>query len=222
MHCDSQLSIWKFGTMSQMVERQMTGKDVCVVCTKGLVKVHRVSQDGPPPPNSHVFYLPWPEVTIEQEMIVKKMITRSVFGLNQYNLVKEIQECPKHGDVFRTGDCAVPWCSECRILLRRHSKQKSRSTKFIRTRSTIDTMGISVTARKIPDQINYHTPDLAPDFETLNSGNFPAVTTDVFDIAEISTSTGFHIAVGPALDTSLPSFAGDCPAVHSYHLISMS
>ena len=160
MHWDSQLSIWKFGTMSQMVERQMTGKEVCVVCTTGLVEVHRVSQDGPPPQNSHVFYPPCPKVTIEQEMIVKKMTTRSVFGLNQYNLVKEIQEFSKHGDAFRTGDCAVPWCSECRILLRGHSKQKPRSTKFIRTRSTIDTIGISVTAREIPDQINNHTQQL--------------------------------------------------------------
>ena len=48
------------------------------------------------------------------------------------------------------------------------------------------------------------------------------MSTDVFDIAKISTSTGFHLAVGPAPDTSLPSFAGDCPAVHSYYPTSMS
>ena len=93
--------------MSQMVERQMSGKEVCVVCTKILVRGHRVSQDGPPRPDSHFFDFPWPEVTIEQEMIVKQMITRSVFGLNRYNLVQEILECPKHGNAFRTGDCMV-------------------------------------------------------------------------------------------------------------------
>ena len=48
------------------------------------------------------------------------------------------------------------------------------------------------------------------------------MTTDVFDIATISTTTGFHIAVGPAPETSLPSFAGHCPIVHSYYPTSMS
>ena len=76
MHLDSQLSTWKFGNMSQMVERQMSGKEVCVVCTKNLVRAHRVSQDGPPPSDFHFFHLPWPDVTIEQEMIVKTMIRR--------------------------------------------------------------------------------------------------------------------------------------------------
>ena len=128
MHWDSQLLIWKFGPMSQMVERQISGKDVFVVCTKNLVWVHRVFQDGPPPSDSHFFYLPWQDVSIEQEMLVKKMITRTAFGLNRYNLVEEILECPKHGDAFRTGDCAGPWCSECRKLFARHSKQKPRST----------------------------------------------------------------------------------------------
>ena len=113
-----------------MINRQMTGKEVCAVCTRGLVKVHRVSQDGPPEPGSHFFYLPSPEVTLEQEKIVKKMITRSVFGLNQDNSVKEIQECSKHGDAFRTGAEAAHWCSDCRISLRRISKQKPRSTKL--------------------------------------------------------------------------------------------
>ena len=40
---------------------------------------------------------------------------------------------------------------------------------------------------------------------------------DVFDIAKTSTLIGFHITVGPAPDTSLPSFAGDCHVVHSYY-----
>ena len=123
-----------------------------MVCTRGLVKVHRVSQDGPPEPGSHFFYLPWPQVTFEQEKIVKKMITRSVFGLDQYNLVKEIHECSKHGDAFRTGAEAAHWCSECRILLRRISKQKPMSTKLLRT-------------GPIPDDINNHTPDLAKYFK---------------------------------------------------------
>ena len=69
----------------------------------------------------------------------------------------------------------------------------------------------------IPDDINNHTPDLAKVFQVLNSENFPAVSVDVFDIVKISTTTGFRIAVAPAPDTSLPSFAGDCPAVHSYY-----
>ena len=30
------------------------------------------------------------------------------------------------------------------------------------------------------------------------------------------------MAVGPAPDTSLPSFTGDCPLVHSYHTTSVS
>ena len=64
--------------------------------------------------------------------------------------MQEILECPKHGDAFRTGDCAVPWCSECRIRLRRHSKQRPRSTKFIKMKTT---------ARKIPDEINNPTKD---------------------------------------------------------------
>ena len=148
-------------------------------------------------------------MTPEQEGIVKKMITRSVFGLNQYNLVKEIQECSKHGDAFKTGAEAAHLCSECRRLLRIISKQKPRSTKLLRTRSLLD-------------EINNPTPDLAKVFQVLNSENFPAVSTDVFDIAKISTSTGFHIAVGPAPDTSLPSFAGDCPVVHSYYPTPMS
>ena len=59
-------------------------------------------------------------------------------------------------------------------------------------------------------------------FQALNSENFPAVTTDVWDIAKMSTTTGFHIAVGPAPDTSLPSFTGDCPIVHSYYPTPMS
>ena len=67
MHWDSQLSIWRFGIMSQMIERQMIGKEVCVIYTKGLVKVHRVPQDGLPEPNSHFFNLPWADVTFEQE-----------------------------------------------------------------------------------------------------------------------------------------------------------
>ena len=81
---------------------------------------------------------------------------------------------------------------------------------------------MKVTARKIPDEINNPTPDLATIFEALNRDDFPAVTADVFDIAKISTTTGFHIAVGPTPDTSLPSFTGDCPAVHSYYPTSMS
>ena len=67
IHWDNELQIWKFGTMSQMMEKQATGKEVCVVCTNGSVKIHLVFQDGPPPPGSHFFYLPWPDATLEQE-----------------------------------------------------------------------------------------------------------------------------------------------------------
>ena len=84
MHWDADYKVWRFGIMSQLIENETTGREVCVVCTKGLVKIHRVSQDGPPDPGSHFLYLPWREVTFEQEGIVKKMITNSVFGLNQY------------------------------------------------------------------------------------------------------------------------------------------
>ena len=45
---DSELQIWKYGARSQMMEKQATGKEVCVVCRNGSVKIHRVSQDGPP------------------------------------------------------------------------------------------------------------------------------------------------------------------------------
>ena len=141
MYWDSQLLIWKFGTMSQMVERQISGNEVCVVCTKSLVRVHRVSQDGPPPSDSHFFYLPWQEVIVEQEMIVKKMMTHTVFGLNRYNLVEEILECPEHGDAFKTGSCAAPWCIECRKLFASHSKQKPGSTTLVKPTTT----------RRIPD-----------------------------------------------------------------------
>ena len=85
IHCDNQLLIWKFGTMSQMIERQISGKEVCVVCRKGLVQIRRISQDGPPPSDAHFFYLPWSEVTPEQEKIVKKMITRADGGLNRHS-----------------------------------------------------------------------------------------------------------------------------------------
>ena len=30
IHWDSELQIWKYGTMSQMMEKQATGKEVCV------------------------------------------------------------------------------------------------------------------------------------------------------------------------------------------------
>ena len=148
-------------------------------------------------------------MTFEQEGIIKKMITRSVFGLNQYNLVKEIQECSKHGDAFKTGAEAAHWCSECRILLRRISKQRPRSTKLLR-------LG------PIPDDINNHTRDLAKVFQAINGENFPAVTADWFPVAKFTTTTGFHIAVGPAPDTSLPSFSGDCPVVYSYYPTPLS
>ena len=124
------------------------------------------------------------------------MITNSVFGLNQYNLVQEIHECSKHGDAFETGAEAAHWCSECRILLRRASKQKPRSTKLLRM-------------EPIPDSINHHNRDLTKVFQALNGENVPAVFADVFDIGKITTTTmitGFHIAVGPAPDTSVPSF----------------
>ena len=65
MHWDSKVLLWKFGTMSQMIEKHATGQEVCVVCTRGLVRIHRVSQDGPPEPDSQFFYLPWKDVTFE-------------------------------------------------------------------------------------------------------------------------------------------------------------
>ena len=68
-------------------------------------------------------------------------------------------------------------------------------------------------ARKITDAINNHTKDLAAVFQAVNSENFPCQITDVWDIAKISSATGFHMAVGPAPDTSLPSFIGECPVV---------
>ena len=40
MHWDSNVLVWKFGTMSQMIEKHVTGKEVCVVCTRGSVKIH--------------------------------------------------------------------------------------------------------------------------------------------------------------------------------------
>ena len=81
---------------------------------------------------------------------------------------------------------------------------------------------MKTTARKIPDEINNPIPDLATVFQAINSENLPAVTIDVWNIAKMSATTGFHIAVGPAPDTSLPSFTGDCPLVHSYYPTSMS
>ena len=133
--------------MSQMIEKNPSGKEVCIVCEKGLIKIHRVSQDGPPKPNSQHFFLPWRDVTFEQEGIIKKMFIRSVSGLNHHDMVREIQECPEHGDAFKTGACAPHWCSECRIILRRFSKQKPRSTKLMRL-------------EPLPDAINKEISDL--------------------------------------------------------------
>ena len=148
-------------------------------------------------------------MTFEQEGIIKKMITRSAFGLNQYNLVNEIQECSKHGDAFNAGAEAAHWFSECRILLRRISKQRPRSAKLLR-------LG------PIPVDINNHIRDLAKVFEAINGENFPAVTADLFPVAKVTTTTGFYIAVGPAPDTSLPSFSGDCSVVYSYYPTPLS
>ena len=60
----------------------------------------------------------------------------------------------------------------------------------------------------IPDSINHHNRDLTKVFQALNGENVPAVFADVFDIGKITTTiiTGFHTAVGPAPDTSVPSF----------------
>ena len=193
----------KFGAMSQMFERQISGKEVCVVCRTGLVQIHRISQDGPPLSDAHFFYVPWSEVTPEQEKIVKNMITRAVCGLNRHSLVEEILECPKHGDAFKTGYCAAPWCSNGRKLFAKHSKQKPRSTMLIKLKAS----------RKISDEINNHTEGLAAVMQAVNSEHFPSQTTNVWNIAEMSITTGFHMAVGPASDTSLPSFMGECPAV---------
>ena len=48
------------------------------------------------------------------------------------------------------------------------------------------------------------------------------MSADVFDVGKITTTTGFHIAVGPAPDTSVPPFNGNCPVVYSYYPTSMS
>ena len=129
---------------------------------------------------------------------MKQMLTRTVCELHRPSKVHAIHECPVHGDAFRTGDIAAPWCSECRKLLAKHSKQKPRSTRLMKLK----------VARKIPDTIDNHTKDLAAVFQAVNSENFPFQTTDVWDIAKIPSTTGFHMAVGPAPDTSLPSFIG--------------
>ena len=86
-------------------------------------------------------------MTHEQEGIIKNSLTRSVSGLNQHDVVREIQECSKHGDAFKTGVEAPHWCNECRILLRRNSTQKPRSTKLLR-------LG------PLPDAVNIENPDL--------------------------------------------------------------
>ena len=66
IYWDGKRLVWKCGTMSHLVEKQISGKEVCVVCRPGSVWVQRVSQDGPPPPDAHFFYLPWKEVILEQ------------------------------------------------------------------------------------------------------------------------------------------------------------
>ena len=75
--------------------------------------------------------------------------------------------------------------------------------------------------RTIPDAIHNHIRDLAAVFQSVNSENFPCQLTDVWNIANISSTTGFHTAVGPVPDTSLPSFIGKCPVV-SYLPIPLS
>ena len=40
MHWDNRLRIWKFGTMSQMIEKAQIEKHVCVVCEKGSIKIY--------------------------------------------------------------------------------------------------------------------------------------------------------------------------------------
>ena len=195
--------------MSQMIENNPSGKEVCIVCEKGLIKIHRVSQDGPPKPNSQHVFLPWRDVTFEQEGIIKKMFIRSVSGLNQHETVREIQECHVHGDAFKTGACAPHWCSECRILFKICSRQKPRSTKMMRLQS-------------LPDAINNEIPELPKVFQFINGHNFPAVTTELYPAAKVTATTGFHIPVGPAPDTSLPSCLGECPDVRSYYPTSLS
>ena len=190
--------------MSQMIEKNPTGKEVCVVCETGSIRIHRVSQDGPPGPNSQHFFLPWRDVTPEQEGIIKKMFIRSVSGLNQHERIREIQECPIHGDAFKTGVCAPHWCSECRILLKRHSGQKPRSIKMMRLPA-------------LPDAINSKNPDLPTVFQFINGHNFPTVTTELYPPSGVTATTGFHISVGPAPDTSVPSFLGECPVVRDYY-----
>ena len=48
------------------------------------------------------------------------------------------------------------------------------------------------------------------------------MSADVFDVGKITTTTGFHIAVGPAPDTFVPSFQENCPILYSYYPIPMS
>ena len=96
--------------MSQIMEHRpiASGKEVCVVCHNDTVMIHRISQDGPPPPRSRFFMLPWQDVTFEQEAIIKKIMRSCVDGLNKHSKVEELLECPTHADWFRTGRLPFP------------------------------------------------------------------------------------------------------------------
>ena len=76
--------------------------------------------------------------------------------------------------------------------------------------------------QSLPDAINSEIPDLPKVFQFINGHNCPAVTTELYPAAKVTATTGFHIPVGPAPDTSLPSFLGECPDVRSYYPISFS
>ena len=74
----------------------------------------------------------------------------------------------------------------------------------------------------LPDAINSRNPDLPTVFQFINGHNFPIVTTELYPASKVTATTGFHISVGPAPDTSVPSFLGECPVVRDYYPTSFS
>ena len=59
---------------------------------------------------------------------------------------------------------------------------------------------------KLPRETNNTKANVAAVFQVVSSENFPSQTIDVWNIDNFTTLQGYHVAVGPAPDTSEPSF----------------
>ena len=67
--------------------------------------------------------------------------------------------------------------------------------------------------RKFSKEINSTNSNVTAVFQVVDGENFPSQSTDIWNVATLTLRQSYHFAVGPAPNTSVPSFTGPCPEV---------